>query len=237
MGSRLNQYRTMIRAFLDAGYSFIPFLAAPPAKGGVILRHDIDFDVLLAEKMADLEHAMGVRATYFFMLRSSSYNLLETRNAAAVERIRHSQHAVSLHFDPCIYDDFAGGLERELALFEKLFNFRPDCISIHRPNEFFLTCDAPIGGLRHTYQSLYCGQTQYYSDSQGAFRYGHPLESEAFRQRQSIHLLIHPVWWVTDETAPLDILGRFLDERVRRFQAHMAANCKPYRAVTGEPHE
>lgn len=225
----------MLERFLAAGYRPMPFVPEPPERQALLLRHDIDFDVLLAGEMATAEAEMGVRATYFLMLRSASYNLLDGANAATVEQIREGGHSISLHFDPTLYEDFEAGLRQEREIFRSFFGVAPECVSIHRPAEFFLNHDAPIAGVRHTYQSVYTQRVRYFSDSGGGFRHGHPLESEAFAQRRSIHLLIHPIWWVTDRSEPVAILDEFLAKRVARFRRHMAANCKPYRgAVEGE---
>lgn len=233
MLSRIYEYAKLIETFLKSGYECIPFIPTPPAENALLLRHDIDFDLAMANKMAALENEMGVKATYFFMLRSASYNLLEIENARLVSQIRKYGHQISLHFDPIIYENFVNGVELELNIFEKFFDMKPECISIHKPAEFFLQYDSLIADIRHTYQSCYTKQISYFSDSQGEFRHGNPLDSEAFRLNRSIHLLIHPIWWVTDNFAPVDILNNFLDTKIKQFQDHIAANCKPYRKVVG----
>lgn len=231
--SRMNEYTGLIKTILRVGYKPVPFLEAFPKKRALMLRHDVDFDVTLAEEMARHEHRMGVSSTFFFLLRSESYNLLEARNMEAVKRIRELGHVVSLHFDPRIYENISAGVQFECETFSRLFGPSPECISIHRPAAFYLQRDTPIGGVRHTYQSRYCEEARYFSDSRGTFRFGSPLDSEAFRQRISLHLLIHPIWWVTDQTSPTDALGSYLDSRIRRFQSHVAANCTPDQSVTG----
>ena len=232
MAERLVEYKKLIETFLKSGYRCFPFVDAPPEEKALLLRHDVDFDLFLARDMAALESEMRVESTYFVMLRSASYNLLEKENSELVSQIGSYGHHISLHFDPTIYEDFTAGLKKELEVFSDFFGLRPECISIHRPKPFFLECDTPIGDIRHTYQSCYTGQIHYFSDSQGEFRHGSPLVSRAFEMQHSIHLLIHPIWWVTNEVAPVDILNSFLDMRIKRFQNHIAANCKPYRSVT-----
>jgi hypothetical protein len=133
-----------------------------------------------------------------------------------------------------LYDDFLEGLQEELNIFRSVFKVIPECISIHRPVEYFLNYDAPLAGVRHTYQSRYFSRIRYFSDSRGSFCYGHPLESDAFAKGKSIHLLIHPVWWVTDATSPVDVLEGFLERRMQHFKEHMAQNCRTYEKISGE---
>lgn len=231
MKANLIRYKQLIEAFLNAGYKTTPFVEAPPEKKGLLLRHDVDFDVQLANELGALENAIGVKSTFFFMLSSASYNLAEQNNVRIVMALKDAGHHISLHFDPTPYSDFKAGLSKELGIFERLFDVTPECISIHRPNEYFLRYDSPINKIRHTYQSIYCTTIKYFSDSQGNFNYGHPLESAEFANKRSIQLLIHPIWWVTDKSEPVSILHDFLDIRIDRFKRHMAANCKPYRTA------
>jgi hypothetical protein len=233
MQNKLIEYRDLLDKFLNTGYELFPFIESPPKDKALLLRHDIDFDLQLARDMAAVEHQIGVKSTYFLMMRSASYNLLETENAKLVDEIRGFGHHISLHFDPTIYDDFQVGLRQELDIFQRQFGLLPECISIHRPTDFFLQYDSPIDNIRHTYQSIYCKSIEYCSDSQGLFKHGHPLNSTAYADKRSIHLLVHPIWWVTDDVNAIDILNQFLDLRIKRFQKHMADNCKPYRTVVG----
>ena len=41
-------------------------------------------------------------------------------------------------------------------------------------------------------------------------RFGHPFEHAAFSSCQNIQLLIHPIWWMTDESLPNKKIQRFL---------------------------
>ena len=46
-------------------------------KFNIILRHDIDFDVDYALKMAKMENKLNIKSTYFFfLLKSNFYNIL-----------------------------------------------------------------------------------------------------------------------------------------------------------------
>ncbi len=230
MSAYIGDYRELLGSFLDRGYRLVGFGEQTAAAGELILRHDIDFDCGLAREMAEIEAELGVAATYFFMLSSDSYNLLSASNVADVRAIQALGHRISLHFDPTIYPDFAAGFAAEQATFEAMFGAAIDIISIHRPNDFFLSYDQPIGGVAHTYQRRFAKELAYFSDSQGRFRFGHPQDSAAFAERRSIQLLIHPIWWmVPGQPSAIDLLGTFLSQRHGAYQQHLARNCIPYR--------
>lgn len=232
--SYLGSYPELIRTFLAAGYRVCDFHTLATPSGELVLRHDIDFDCAAAKRIAEQEVEVGVRSTFFFLLRSASYNLFEKANTDAVKAIRDMGHEVSVHFDPTLYDHEAGLLE-ERDVFEKLFNVRVRIVSFHRPSLYFQSLTEPYNGMDHTYEPKYTKEITYLSDSQGAFRFGHPLESEAFRARRSIQLLTHPIWWTHEGASNIEILERFLEGRMQASREHVAKNCIPYRAYLEKP--
>ena len=224
----MREYRQLIQRFLSKGYRVEFFSDSPDPRSVLLLRHDIDFDVRYADEMSQVEDEMGVKATYFFLLHSASYNLLETENMERIRSMHARGHQVSIHFDPTLYDDIESGFAKEKRLFESMFDVTIQFTSIHRPSDFFLNRKEDICGVRHTYQPAYFDDIKYFADSAGSFRYGHPCESATFERRDTIQLLTHPVWWVTGEGSPIAKLEEFLDYRIEVFRRHMGENCKPF---------
>ena len=223
----LDNYMNLIESFKNNGYQFRGFDDEIRKKGDLLLRHDVDFDVELALKLAQLESRIEVLSTYFFLVRSDSYNILSPQNFESIQRIKDLGHHISLHFDPLIYEDYVKGLEEELEIFSRLFSFKPKVISIHRPNEDFL--NGVYLGVSHTYQKKFFSEIKYISDSGGKFKFGHPLESDAFASRESIHLLLHPIWWVTDQVGNIAKLKAHYQLRCRALSDHFARNCIPWK--------
>lgn len=222
-------YEAFLGMFQRKGYAIEPLATNDLAEKGVLyLRHDIDFDVELALEMARVEARLGARATYFVMLTSDSYNLFSARNAAYVHEIKALGHEISIHFDPLRYEDFKSGLRTEASVFEAFFKTAVDLISLHRPNDYFLSHDEKIDGVAHTYQSRYLKDIKYVADSRGSFRFGPPEDTEAFAKGDSIHLLIHPIWWILQSTGPQATLDLFTLRRLGQFQDHIEANCVTY---------
>lgn len=227
--TRLGSYRDLINGFLSKGYTADSFFGADRREHRLIIRHDIDFDCGYAYKIALIENDLGVKGSYFFLLRSDSYNLLSPENADYVRRIRDDGHTVSIHFDPTIYEnDFLNGFASEREIFEKTFDVKISIISLHRPNDFFLDYNEPLGDVEHTYQTKYFREIKYISDSQGSFRYGHPFETEEFQAGKTIHLLTHPIWWVGEGESNIAILKNHISERQMQLDLHFAKNCIPY---------
>ncbi len=227
----LGSYEHFLEKFLHRGYQFVFFQELNQPDGQLVLRHDIDFDTEFALKTAQIEAALGIKASYFFLLRSNFYNILSAENAGNVRKIKELGHHVSIHFDPLIYDDFAEGLLLEAGVFRHCFGTPVEIISLHRPNQFFQEYDTPIQNIEHTYQSKYFKDIKYFSDSTGQWRFGHPADSIEFLQRKSLHVLIHPVWWMVGGDSNLGKLRHYFAQRTQHLKKEFFDNCIPFREI------
>ncbi len=229
----LGSYRQLLLSFMDQGYQVVTFPEYAKPQGQLILRHDIDFDTHFALEAAQIEADLGLRATYFFLMRSSFYNLFSKGDFDNINRIKALGHTVSIHFDPTNYaDNFHEGLKFEAQLFELYFKTTVNIISLHRPSEFFLSYDHPIDGIEHTYQRKYFKDIAYISDSTGQWRYGAPLESSAFLEGKTIHLLTHPIWWIQQGISNQDKLKAYFYKRKDHLKNEFFNNCKPFQEIS-----
>src|SRR5437660_2793402 len=96
-------YERLLDDFLSAGYRPLDFPAGATLtrfdEPWLLLRHDIDFCVQLERDMALVEAKKGIFATYFFLVRTPFYNLLNPDTAKAVSEIIAAGHKIGLHFD------------------------------------------------------------------------------------------------------------------------------------------
>lgn len=229
MTGLLGNYKSFIGEFLIKKYSARFFTDNIQEKNDLILRHDIDFDIGLAKKIAIQEHDLGICSTFFFLMRSPFYNILEKENFESINLIKELGHEISIHFDSNYYSDIKKGVEYELSLFNELFGIEPKIISIHRPDELFIKNKIDIGGIAHTYEPKYFHDIKYIADSRGSFRYGHPFESKEFKNNYSIHLCIHPIWWMTKSFLNAnDVINYYLNEKFNSLKGSMRDNFIPY---------
>src|SRR5262245_39873765 len=92
-------YAALLTEFAARGYTATGFAEVSSAARHLIIRHDVDFSLDAAAAMAELEHARGIRATYFVLLRTEFYNPLSDAGLASLQRIASLGHAIGLHFD------------------------------------------------------------------------------------------------------------------------------------------
>ena len=231
----LQGYGLLLGALRARGYRCRPFHNYQLDQAHLLLRHDVDLSLAAAVRMAELEQALGGRATYFVMIRSELYNPCSADGLAALRRIRDLGHDVGLHTDTTLYGDDGEALDEGVALeaklLERLVGQPVTMISVHRPSRAVLGSGDTLGGRPHTYAPRYFEATGYCSDSRGRFGEHHPLDHPAVQQGRALQLLIHPIWWVADdEETAQDKLERFAAARVRHFHQTLARECSVYEA-------
>lgn len=165
----------------------------------LILRHDIDMSMEAAVGVARPEHQMGIKAHYFVLLRTEFYNLCSPYDWPRLQEIARLGHNIGLHFDASLYPQELDVLEenvaRECEILQTILEQPVTAINFHRPAQSLLGLERNLAGRTHAYQPRYFSEIAYCSDSQGAFRYGHPHNHEAFLNRRSMQLVTHPIWW------------------------------------------
>ena len=224
------EYKDLLKSFLERGFCFKKFEKFNVKnKGQVILRHDVDFSVDMAVQMAALEKDLEVFSTFYFLLASDSYNLLSKKNIDSVKLIIDMGHSVGLHFDPTVYDDEKSGFNAELEIFERCFG-EVLSMSFHRPSQLVLEgVNWLPKRVLAAYQDEFFIDIAYISDSQGAFRFGHPFEHDAFKLHDNMQLLIHPIWWMTDQLQAVEKVQKFLNLNTDLMSDHIARNCIPWK--------
>ena len=70
-----------------------------------LVRHDIDFDLAPAHRLAAIEAEEDVYSTFFVLVGCRSYNILHHENRERLRDIIQMGHEVGLHFDPSIYKE------------------------------------------------------------------------------------------------------------------------------------
>ena len=177
----------------------------------VVLRHDIDISLRAALEVASVEHEFGVQATYFVSLNSPFYNALSCSNAAILQQLHQMGHEIALHVDLRKYnDDYAMALE-EVHVLSRFYPFvNTQLVSLHSPICLEQRLITSCKELNNVYGPFLKNEMAYISDSTGRWRYGYPLDSEAFFSRKPIQLLTHPIWWIQEGESPRRKLEHWL---------------------------
>ena len=197
----LDHYRELLDAAKAGGYRFATFDGAP-ARGDVILRHDVDLALDAALRMAELEAEAGAAATYFLMTRSVFYNLASAEGEHALARLRELGHRVGHH-----------AVHPHVDLDER---FDP-VVAWHNPDPEFMR--EPIDGAVNVMAEPWFSPEHYRSDSNRHWRSGCPHEALRRAELEWLQLLTHPEIWVYPGESMRETMHAMLDaERERDLE-------------------
>lgn len=168
---------------------------------GAFWRHDVDFSLEAALKMAHFEAERGVRATYYLFLGLNECPFYSHLDAMRAEReLIELGHSIGLHVD-----------ERKLyPEWRDLFPLRGK-VSFHCPTQEVLWRDF------ETFENAYAStwRNRYYSDSGGKFRLGDP---EDYTGPLPPQVNLHAEWWFLGTDwyfdIPADVFENFFHEPV-----------------------
>jgi len=206
-------------------YSFITYGDIKEDLGSVVIwRHDIDYSVHRAYKLALIETELHVKSTFFLYLHSSMYNLLEREITTLTKEIIKLGHNIGLHFEPAHYNLTIGDtdglkmyLNYEKKILENLFETDIEVFSFHNPDAggWMAFEDFDVCGMVNTYSRYLKDNYCYCSDSDGYWRYNR-LEDVLSGDHKKLHILLHPEWWTPDKMTPRERVRRCIDGRSKK---------------------
>jgi hypothetical protein len=208
-GWSYEHYIESLEYFRDNGYLISPlreFKRLPAVKKVLFLRHDIDFNVDAALKLAKLERSHEIASSYYFRIHAVNYNFLSIRTLKAIHDIHEMGHEVSLHLDHGLstllpHETEIGIALAQIELFQKFSGITLEGFSSHEPARAGGTNAADQVLLEsalsyHSYQEFFVDRCKYISDSTKRWR------EKPFREYANefdyLQVLIHPIWWYSE---------------------------------------
>ena len=174
-----------------------------------ILRHDIEFSVDRALKMARLEIDLGVTSTYTVQLRNNTYNALSQKNIEAIQEIKKLGHHIGLHQNPPLMpdDELIDYIMKDIETLEHYYDFEVDRFAFHRCGsnpgilEKYVEVPGKINCYAKEFFHYFDGEKpknlriHYLADSNHQWKYGHPFHIDYWDMPQKMQLLTHPFSW------------------------------------------
>lgn len=190
----------------------------------ILMRHDVDFSIHGACRFAQIESEEGVSCTYFLLLHSKFYNLLEQEIAECVRKIISLGHTIALHFDSHYYgismqSELEHWLVFEKYILETLFNQEIQAFSFHINTPFTKSCtEWQYAGLINSYAEYFQESVGYCSDSNGYWRFRRLEDVLRSAQDERLQVLTHPAWWQDTVMSPQERIRYCVDGRARKTE-------------------
>jgi len=186
-----------------------------------VVRHDIEFSLDRAYKLAKIEQELGINSTYTVQLRNNTYNALSDKNIILIHEIKLLGHEIGLHICPNLFkskDEVIQEILLETNTFEKYYGFKIDRFAFHRPNlkPELLSWYLDVPGLINCNGKKYFHyfnhtkpnklNVTYLSDSNHKWSFGHPIDLN-FNEVKRLQINTHPFSW---NKTGLENYGNFL---------------------------
>ncbi len=214
----ISHYQEIIRNF-QKDHQFIFFDQAKKTQGRfVILRHDIDYSLKKALKMAQIDKSLNIKATFFILISCPYYNLFEIKSLAIIKQICLLGHQIGLHYDGAMIENLNISpqifLKNTVKYLEKIIQTKIAVLAQHNPAETKKII-LPTGYL-DAYSTQFTHNIKYLSDSCQKWHDGCLCRmSEKYPQLQ---ILIHPYLW-SEKSLKLDQLRRQVTkEKIQEFK-------------------
>jgi hypothetical protein len=214
-------YRRLLRLAKEK-YIFRSYSDFVPEEKFVIWRHDVDFSMHSALRLAQIEAEEGIQSTYFVYPHSMLYNLFEVEITKLCHEILGLNHHLGLHFDPEYYEiqgqeEFNTLLSREKVFLEELFSCEIQAVSFHNPTPAILNIgQIQYCGMINVYAEYFRKQVGYCSDSSGYWRYRRLENVLTSAEDSCLQVLTHPEWWQDQPMLPYQRILRCIEGRAEK---------------------
>lgn len=219
-------YENFIKLLKNNGYSIADYHNYKEYNKCVILRHDVDYDLEKALKMAQFESLLGVKSTYFLLVTSDFYNVFSKSSFEMIKQISDYGHDIGLHFDEVRYkrkaDKYEAGkikefIMKEISVLETATGLEIKSVSMHRPSKETLESNLNITGIINSYSNEFFKNFKYLSDSRMYWR-ENVEKIVSSNEYNHLHILTHAFWYFDEEKGMKTIIKDFVDDaKVKRY--------------------
>lgn len=199
----LKHYEETLEKFLKNGFESLlisEFFLGKKFQKSLIMRHDIDHDIELIQKMIEVESSVGIKSSNFFRIRAKNYNIFSSKSRKIIENVLSLDHEVGFHYEG---DDInSEKFEKILELLRAEYGSETfKVVSPHEPSRTgnkFVKGAKNLGILGDAYDDKLLTEFKYISDSSCRWREG--CMHEFIDSEKSMYILTHPIWWYEKET-------------------------------------
>ncbi|MCR5503136.1 MAG: hypothetical protein K6F53_09010 [Lachnospiraceae bacterium] len=207
----------------------------------IIMRHDVEYSVERAWKLAKVERSMDFTSTFFFQWTNNSYNILSRRNQEMVRDMHERGQNIGLHFalnGLTDMEEIRKKIVKEMEMLSEMFGFTIDTFSIHRPSRDVLRENIKLPGIINAYQEEFFTfadnvtedtpvKVKYLSDANHIWRYGYPDERN-ITGHDKVQILTHPFGWTKEGYDNFGNYKTLLSEKIAEIVESVDAECKDF---------
>jgi hypothetical protein len=218
----LKNYRNLLQLGLE-NFSF-RFFHEDYVQKSILLRHDVEFSIQNALRMANIESSLGIKSTYFVQLHSEFYNALEKATIETIYKIIRLGHRIGLHFDVHYWhiqreEELEKYIRIDKKTLEEYAGAEIKVFSFHNNNGFTMSCRREkYAGLLNVYSDYFRDNYAYNADSLGYWRYERLEDRLREAKEDALQILIHDGMWQDEVLPPRRRVFKVIDENAERLK-------------------
>ena len=196
-------YLETLGKYKDSGYEILPVSEYFKTSGEkiLLLRHDVDFSLEYAYRMASMERSLGHRSTYYILLHSPHFNPLSARNIGLIQDIHGMGHEIGLHVDS------RTSLMVDTWILSEIIG---EAVKSYGRHYVTITPEFSVPGLINSSDPQLIG-TKYISDSGRHWRERCFCKHINKQGENKLQVLTHPIWWMSSGKGRWDAINRMED--------------------------
>jgi peptidoglycan/xylan/chitin deacetylase (PgdA/CDA1 family) len=190
-----------------------------------LIRHDVDWDLNAALRMARLENSMNIKSTFFVLVNTNNYNLFSFENQNIIQEIEGYGHEIGLHFDASFYNkDFNTHAKKEALILNSILKNKVVSIALHNPS--ILNYRPKFKEYNDAYSQKYFIPEYYLSDSCFGFRGKDPFKFiENLKNSPFQQILLHPLHFSENGNKTyIDKFEEMFTKKILRFDVEQKRN-------------
>ena len=214
-----SEYKRILQRLKDTK-RLCSFEEAKKRDSFIVLRHDIDFSITRAYKMAFIERRMGVEAVYYVQTGNRAYNPFSAENMVLLRNIAMNGHQIGLHYRQ-EENDFPSEIKRQAEYLSDALGIAVTSFSTHRPKKDSEYEKYHVPGLINAYDKRFFTKTdnpeeaevKYITDSKFRWNYGYPSE-ELLATHDRVQVLVHPFQWSEEPSTMAECFDSIYREKM-----------------------
>jgi len=227
-------YTNMLMLLHENEYKFRLYNDYKSHEKCVILRHDVDFSIEKALRIAELDAKNNAKSTFFVLLSTDFYNVSSRKNTKLIREMISLGHDIGLHFDEqkyrdCVHD-ISQSVMTELHILSNVLDYQITTVSMHRPSEAFLAQNIHFDGALNVYSDRFFKKFKYVSDSRCRW-HENVIDLIKGNKYSHLHILTHPFWYNKTAMQLSDICKSFLFSAVNERFTQMEENIRDFHEI------
>jgi hypothetical protein len=227
----IKSYNEIIQILLKEGYAFKSFALKQISGKTIFLRHDIDYSLNWAEKLAKINNQLGAKGTFFFQLRSGMYNLFSFDGLKILRKIIDYGQYIGFHLtlssEQDTYEKINLLLKHDFNVFKSLV---PECEAVfawHNPGIAFINdkqlMERNFKGFVNAYGHFANGKYPYYADSN--MRYEVMEILDIIKSGEKVfQLALAPMQWISGHNNMASILISTISQKLKDMDSEFMTN-------------